>query len=494
MGCPPHIDSMSTSLSPTSPSLPVPIHPQVEPPDSARGRDSSKPALNNTSSRPAIQPRNQSPPKRDPACEHCTTPMVNRHLFDQALAPDRYAYGEIVKIRESVQVPIKRVLTPCRQAMVPTSSGGFSWPRSKGKKRPGVVLGLSGNPRLAKGMNGTKMVLMATFNGKHKFDNLPRVLRHFCMPISPHYEIGIDVEHIHTTPEWQKDHVWAILPPCVSSGKVFGRWEWKDEVGNVQKECSFKLDEKALSQLADTYKKRFGEWSAICLADEGYQEECLKEYLESQRQDAESSVGGSPLTSQASLEPQVSPSRVSKQVEPRANEDAPSPPVLPPQPLPDISDVAPEPSIPQDGRSPSHSRHTSASGRLIFGDTLPLDLNPANRLGVNFGPKIEDWLSKLEPSPGHALQGLPGLSLGVPGEPSAQLEEEEDWETTSAATTESVHDDAELIVDMRRATLGGATMTSPPKGAPAGVGVDGPAPTEDNDRASRGEAPTSTSG
>lgn len=70
-----------------------------------------------------------------------------------------------------------------------------------------------------------------------------------------------------------------------------------------------------------------------------------------------------------------------------------------------------------------------------------------------------------------ALQGLP-LPLGAPGEPSAESEEEDDWETTSAATTESVHDDAELVVNMRRATLGDATITSPPKGAPAGVGVD----------------------
>ena len=74
-----------------------------------------------------------------------------------------------------------------------------------------------------------------------------------------------------------------------------------------------------------------------------------------------------------------------------------------------------------------------------------------------------------------ALQGLP-LPLGAPGEPSAESEEEDDWETTSAATTESVHDDAELVVNMRRATLGDATLTSLPKDALAGVGAGGPAP------------------
>ena len=115
---------------------------------------------------------------------------------------------------------------------------------------------------------------------------------------------------------------------------------------------------------------------------------------------AKSSICGSPLLYQAILEPQDVSAATSEQVEPLAGRDAPRPPVLPPQPLPDITDAAPEPPIPQAGPSTSHSPHASASGRkLIFGDKLPLDLNRANRLGVSFRPKIEDWLSKLALEP-----------------------------------------------------------------------------------------------
>ncbi|KAM5537958.1 hypothetical protein V8D89_008434 [Ganoderma adspersum] len=500
---------------------PTAVDPHVQSPSSATGHN---PALYNESIQPTIQPADQSFPKGDPACGQCTAPMTQRHLFDKALGPGRYAYGEIIGINESVHAPIEQILTPDRRTMPLPSTGSPSRTQGRRRKgpRPGVVLTIPGNHRRANSMNGTKTMLLATFSGIHKFDNLPRVLRHFCMPVSPHSEIGAEVEHLHTTPEWQRDHAWLILHPIVSSGTVSGRWRWKDKNGKSPKECSFKLDGAVLSQMEDVYNRRFKEWSANCLGHKGlaYLQECVREYKIFKQQDynkskvsewidepplnlgapssllapAKSSIGGSPLLYQASLEPQDAPARASEQVEPRANEDAPSPPVLPPQPLPDITDVVPEPPIPRAGLTPSHSRHTSASGRLIFGDTVPLDLDPANRLGVNFGTKIEDWLSRLEPLPGDILQGLP-LPLRLSGEPSLESESEGDWETTSAATTESVHDDAELVVDMRRAALKDATITSPPEGAPAGVGVDGPAPTEDNNRASPGaEASASTSG
>ena len=229
-----------------------------------------------------MQPPDRSFLKGDPACEQCATPMTQRHLFDKALGLYRYAYGEIIRINESVHAPIEPILSPYQQARSLASGGSPSQTRGRGSKgpRPCVVLTNPGNPRQAKGSKPTKTMLLATFSGIHKFDNLPRVLQHFCMPVSPHSEIGADVEHLHTTPEWQRDHAWLILRPFYSSGAVSGRWRWQDKNGKRPKECSFRLDGAVLSQVEDICRRRFQEWNTLCSGDKGlaYGRECLREY------------------------------------------------------------------------------------------------------------------------------------------------------------------------------------------------------------------------
>ncbi|PIL33675.1 hypothetical protein GSI_04299 [Ganoderma sinense ZZ0214-1] len=494
--------------APPPPTSQCAIGRQLGSPNSTRGRDLTELAPDSPSTHPDVPLRDQFLPKRDPACEQCTTPMTQRHLFDQALEPGRYAYGEIVMINESVHVPIDHILTPYRQKMGLASTSTLSLARSRRKERPGVFLG-----RRPKGANGTEMMLMATFSGIYKHDDLPRLLRLFCLPISPHCGIGATIEHLHTTPEWQKNHGWLILHPFSSLATVSGRWKWKDEDGTYQKECSFKLDEEVISQLEEIHNRRFKEWNAKC-SDKGYLRECLEEYQKFKQKgknQSKSSVGGSPFVPQTSFEDLAEPAVTSEQDGPQTNENAQSLGLLwESQPLPGNADVEPGPPIDaQLVPSPPHSRRPSVSGRFMFGDAPPLDLDPANldRHGVGFRREIvERWRRTLSPlvGPRNKLRGIafeadewlnklldmPGEPFGVPGE---VFESDDDWETTSAATTESVHDDAGPVVDETRAVLGGATITLPhvQVGQPSGEPVNELPPSADNDRGSLGEPPTS---
>lgn len=275
LGCPPHNATMSPQ-SGRSPNIR----------GRGRGRLSASPRsfnslelpLDNSSTDQSSQRRNQSSPNRDPACENCAAPATERHCFNRDLKGGRYAYGEIIAINESVHAPIDQLFavpSAHSTAVMSTSSLGLR-PRGDDKNpRPGVVLSIP--QRTAKDSNGTKVRLMAGFINIYKLDDLPPVLQQFCMPVSPHYEIGMNVEHLHTTPEWQKDHAWLILPPYVSSRAVQGRWRWRDANGKRPEGCSFEVDNDTLSQLENIYVRRFKEWSEKC-SEEGYREERHKEY------------------------------------------------------------------------------------------------------------------------------------------------------------------------------------------------------------------------
>lgn len=225
-----------------------------------------------------IQPLRPPLPSRDPTCSSCATPATEPHLFKKTKR--QYLAGEIVRINESVHTPIERLFEGVGNGELwrrrVTRNGSFSsslMPRKK-PPRPSVVL----NPTpLTGATDGTHTMLMATYTSTHQFRDLPLVLKHFCVPVSPHCEICEDVEHLHTTPEWQGVHSWMIVHPFYSPGAVVGGWEWKNAGGKRQKGHSFKVDRQELARLFETSKRKYEEWSTTCL-QEGYPEDCYKDY------------------------------------------------------------------------------------------------------------------------------------------------------------------------------------------------------------------------
>ncbi|PIL33673.1 hypothetical protein GSI_04297 [Ganoderma sinense ZZ0214-1] len=119
---------------------------------------------------------------------------------------------------------------------------------------------------------------MATYDGINKLSKFPSVLQLFCIPVSPHNEIQPSVEHLHTTPEWQKDDVWLLILAFISAGEVTGRWKWRNQRGKLQNTLSLYVRENELFELAEIQKRRWKEWSTKCLTEEGYLETCYVEY------------------------------------------------------------------------------------------------------------------------------------------------------------------------------------------------------------------------
>ncbi|KAI1786335.1 hypothetical protein LXA43DRAFT_1034253 [Ganoderma leucocontextum] len=394
--------------------------------------------------------RDQPCPRGDPACQSCTTPARERHRFNKT--KNQYVNGEIIKINESVHTPIEsKVFKGIAQPKAATLNKSSSSLRPRGQDkggRPGVVL----SPRRIRPKKGTEdrtrtyTMLLATYTDIRNFCDLPPVLQHFCVPVSPHCEICADVEHLHTTPEWQKKNAWLIALPFSSPREVSGRWVWEDENGKRQYECSFRVDTPVCTELLNIHNRKWKEWTAKCAVEDEYVEDRYKEYEVSCRASKawsvsplrgflqafkkqgdrpthrhgyadKSTFGGSQFAFQTNPESQL------------ASEDPPHPPFS------------------------SHSRQTSTSRR--FGNAPLLDLETGGVHGSDGAPSstpdtgIVAWVRALQDS----------SPLDVPEEPHVSQTE---FDSTSAAvSTESLHNEKELFGSARPAALQEATVTMP---------------------------------
>ena len=222
------------------------------------------------------------PPQRDPNCKLCQTPSTPPCFFDPGKG--RYEQGEILQIEESAHTPIDRLfsrITEGAQADLSPRPGMSSvrfYQDFDRRPRPGMAMEAR---RVALTKENTYICIMATYRGIHSFAFLPPVLKHFCLPISPHCEIDKDVAHLHTSPEWQRRHTWVIARAFFSKGKVLGRWQWLDENYTRTADRSFKIDRQTIDQFWLIEQQKWEKWEEQA-ADAGYLQARYVEYNVSQ--------------------------------------------------------------------------------------------------------------------------------------------------------------------------------------------------------------------
>ncbi|RPD68992.1 hypothetical protein L226DRAFT_494839 [Lentinus tigrinus ALCF2SS1-7] len=226
----------------------------------------------------------QPPPNRDKTCTSCHTPSAT--LYPRDPTDTDYVTGEIVVMHESVHAPIDQIFASnnlgLKAAPVPSITSRRTKSTTRGKLRPAVVLD-DDSDDVAPDANTTirAACLMASFGGIVRYEHLPDILKHhFGLPVSPHCEITEGVAHLHTGPEWQKDHMWLIASPFKSSGQVLGRWQWQDvdKGGEPRTDRSFLVEDGELIKLKAVCEERMKEWMNRCVSDEQHIVRCKEQY------------------------------------------------------------------------------------------------------------------------------------------------------------------------------------------------------------------------
>ena len=224
-------------------------------------------------------------PTTHPDCEACNSPERTRYTHN----PEQYASGDIVRLQESIHTPIDHIFSS-------SSSPYTSLPSVKrgpgdgkiGKERPAVVIEpfpvaketvSDESPSVeAAAPKQMQTCLMATYEGTYTFECLPRVLKHFCLPVAPHVQLRSRRNHVHTSPEWQKDHGWLIAFIFYSTGAITGRWSWTEGCKRCE-DSSFQIKEERLAELLDLCQERLEEWLSWCEQKPEELERCKAEYV-----------------------------------------------------------------------------------------------------------------------------------------------------------------------------------------------------------------------
>ncbi|KAH9846519.1 hypothetical protein C2E23DRAFT_573745 [Lenzites betulinus] len=129
-------------------------------------------------------------------------------------------------------------------------------------KRPSLIFHRSAPPNRDKTTQFIVVCLFATFHVTQRFEDLPTVLKHFCVPVSPNVLIKPGIEHMHTDPEWAREDAYLLLLPFPARRhRLDVRWEdgrHGDVVG-----ASFRLNEeeyRKIVALTDATFKKWEEW------------------------------------------------------------------------------------------------------------------------------------------------------------------------------------------------------------------------------------------
>ncbi len=217
----------------------------------------------------------------DPQCERCSNPSTTPFTVDPN--EREWRAGDIVILNESIHLPIDTVLgNPVRLQSTGSSSAGGS---RCGKERSAIVWKVNSGPTGQ--VTGIWYVLMASYEGLHTYDSLPKILKaHFAVPVSRHCEIRPGDSHLHTTPEWQARHIWLVAVPFRSDGHVVSRWGWKDvrNGGSHQDDKGFRVEGNAWIQLRGVIESKMRGWTEECMSRKKYPPECKEEYDVSSRQ------------------------------------------------------------------------------------------------------------------------------------------------------------------------------------------------------------------
>ncbi|KAI0645094.1 hypothetical protein C8Q79DRAFT_969675 [Trametes meyenii] len=223
-------------------------------------------------------------------CERCQNPSYEPYRPDSKL--EVYRPGDILAIHERTSVPVYHFLTgrsPSSRMLATKSWGSMgyvAWSRLKAtlgnspdattsvgqprEPRPCVILHETPiSPSAAE----VRVYLFATFGGSGA---LPRILKHFRIPIYPHQDALPGVTHAHTTPEWPTGGTWILGLVCTSNARVRGRWDDRRHESHLK--ASFKLSDEQLARIITRSDARQANWQILSLKDRRMADRALQEY------------------------------------------------------------------------------------------------------------------------------------------------------------------------------------------------------------------------
>ncbi|KAI9067483.1 hypothetical protein FKP32DRAFT_265975 [Trametes sanguinea] len=220
-------------------------------------------------------------------CKKCRGEELNNPDPEYRPARDSryFSPGDIWAIREGTQVPVYLILNGQYTGYsIPThaSTGGFSTSTSYARStalghynaRPCIIM----RRAAMSSPHGCTVCLMATFSGSTRLEDLPEVLRVYCIPLSPHGLLRRrpGAKHIHTSPEWPKENTWVIARKFDTYGNLVGRWE--NRASDDPTASSYTLDRESQAVLAQSEKERRIQWELSCAEDQTLRKRCDDEY------------------------------------------------------------------------------------------------------------------------------------------------------------------------------------------------------------------------
>ncbi|KAI0824975.1 hypothetical protein BC628DRAFT_1376826 [Trametes gibbosa] len=240
------------------------------------------------------------------ACDDCRLPSMTPYKPN----PHLYAVGDICAIFETPSVPVYLILTQgpppsgstsriyqSARSMLAglhnakaavtgrtSSHSGGSTESSDTRPKPALILQDVILPYEEGDSDKVTVCLLATFRATFHREDLPLILRHFCIPVSPHHLATEGEVHIHTIPQWEKSESWLIAIPFQSKvrERICGRW--MDKRKEAEPDGSFKLNVQARAALQIECEMRRQEWERQC-HEEGstLANDALKDYKSRER-------------------------------------------------------------------------------------------------------------------------------------------------------------------------------------------------------------------
>lgn len=180
---------------------------------------------------------------------------------------DKFTQGDVYGLKESVYTPIYDIL---RESFPQYGVGSSAHRRSRQSlldltKVPDVI----SDPRPAIIMEdkeeddgGGLLVCLATRYDQTDISKLPRIFRHFSIPISPNHHMWQGyLDHLHSLPEWGKENAWIIARPFKSTATRDR--PWSKAVGGG-KRVPWVFGRDAMKFLRTEYARRLDEWQEMC--------------------------------------------------------------------------------------------------------------------------------------------------------------------------------------------------------------------------------------
>ncbi|KAI0800133.1 hypothetical protein C8Q74DRAFT_393589 [Fomes fomentarius] len=209
-------------------------------------------------------------PHRDAQCLQCLNPSHakgNPITYSDDASVSFCKSGDIVLIHESAHSPIDQLFAPF--------SGGRALKKSTTELLPGrpalLWRSIAGYPGDADMKVTLEVSLMTTYHATYTYAALPKVLHTLVLPISPHFEVGAGIPHVHTLPEWRKLHGWFIALRRRSACLVLPR-RWEDSGTH------FQISQVERIKLYQLIEEKFVYWMGLCDESPELVEEYMAEY------------------------------------------------------------------------------------------------------------------------------------------------------------------------------------------------------------------------